>query len=199
MNSTLSAITKKGMDQFQEQHADFFALLSEPPNKVFERLGAAIVLDAALQEKFKEYGSVENICCPDPNFRKSRQQMFIALLHQSLAQKLIKLASTGTVQFAVQPTPEGLEQYNHLEMLSGTKPFPVPPPPPKTAAELLRSEVLDDFNGVKGVKPPLSTKAMQEKRRTRREYDAEYRRLADTDALASAVTSGYSGSDMIGS
>ena len=105
MNSTLSAITKKGMDQFQEQHADFFALLSEPPNKVFERLGAAIVLDTALQEKFKEYGSVENICCPDPNFRKSRQQMFIALLHQSLAQKLIKILSDGVRAVCSEANP----------------------------------------------------------------------------------------------
>ena len=124
MNSTLSAITKKGMDQFQEQHADFFALLSEPPNKVFERLGAAIVLDTALQEKFKEYGSVENICCPDPNFRKSRQQMFIALLHQSLAQKLIKFChrlATSSLPYSrpgrvgtVQPSWKCCPGQNHF-------------------------------------------------------------------------------------
>jgi hypothetical protein len=141
--------------------------------------------------------------CLDPNFRRFWHGQFTDLLNKILAQKLIRLVSDGTVQFATEPTPEALAQYTHLEQLAGLKPTPAPAPKPKTAAQLLTEEVLTDYNGVRSddgkklVKAPLPMAQFREKHRTRREYREEYQRLADTNQLESQITSAYSGSDLI--
>ena len=201
MNTTQNTLAKKLTAAFEEQHADFFATLNEPPSAIVERMAALILLDPAAQASFQRVGSEENLNCLDKNFRRFWHQQFADLLNKTLAQKLIKLVSNGTVQFAVEPTSEALAQHTHLEQLAGLKPMPAPAPKPLSAAEQLTREVLEDYNGVrdgkKVIKAPLPMTQFREKHRTRKEYREEYQRLADTNQLESQITSAYSGSDLV--
>ena len=202
MDSTQLKLTQKAIDTFTGDHADHFASLSEAPTQIFNRISALIILDQDVQQKVKDYGSNDWLNGLDPSFRKWGRERFVNYLLKVFAQKLIELLSNGTVQFVTTPTPEGLAQFEHLQVMAGLKPAPPPPPKQKTAAELLTEEVLVDFNGIydekkKLIKPPISMSLMREKCRTRRDYDAEYGRLADTNVLASSITSSYSGSELV--
>jgi hypothetical protein len=170
MLTTTQILTKKAMDRFQADHGDVFSRLSETPAQVFERLSAAVRLDPAASAKFVEYGAKENVDCVEPNFRKARQTMFTDLIYTALAKMFVRVRNNQAIVFTSRLTPEGQLQLAHIEQIASGI-VPATPPKPKSAAELLREEVIRSWK-------ELSSDRFRERCRTDVAFRLMYQKLS---------------------
>lgn len=177
----------------EKNFANFISLLQGGIKEFYERISAEITLHPELRD-----GVTAHLVTPSDEDYKARYTRVARAQYRSLVHALYRVWERDGFDFVAAMTPEMNEEIYAAQVLLGFRKADPRPPKPKSAAELLTIEVLQDFNGVKGVKPPISTKVMQEKRRTRRDYDAEYRRLAETDELTSQITTAYDAGEVGG-
>jgi hypothetical protein len=209
MNSTAIKLTSAVKEEWIKRHADLLACLTEPPIRIFERITATLYLDQSIAVKLE--GIIAELSSPDESIRGLAEIKYHNTLFSAFSKAFIKCYSNNAIEFAVQPTTEAActqtaaldEEANEVNFfVSEAIRALTPKATPLTPAQRLTNEVLEDWRGVKDgkkwIKQPLSIREMAEKKRTRRDYRAEFERLGATDALDSQITTAYSGSDMIG-
>lgn len=101
----------------------------------------------------------------------------------------LRLSKRGALTQAVEGTDEAVAQFIKMEEVTGVRELAPLPPPPKTPAQLLDDQIIEDY-------AKLPTDQFKKKLNGNAAYRAAYQRLADTDQLNSQLTTlhdGYNG------
>jgi hypothetical protein len=186
---------ERAKNEWNRANQSLLAITNPSDNdELWKKISAVFMIDTEKNADFVFYS--KGIDQPNAYAAGVARDSLVEFMRKAADAAFIKLQRRHQIYLTVKPEGDALVQLEDMEISAGIRqPRVVPPPPPvpKTEAQLLEEEVLLDYNGSKEepVRPPLGTKMMQEKMRTRREYRDTFYKLSETNQLQSSVTQSH--------
>lgn len=181
MSNTASTIALKVREDFIKKNADLLACLDKTPAEIMSIVMSAAELDRDARQTVMFY--VEGVDQSDAYARKVARDDFHRAMYEITAKFFCEALSDGVIGLSIDATPEADAQLLELSYVIGNAQRPAPPPPTKSAAELLDEQIREDWAHLPAEK--IRAKENDPK------YKKRLRELLDSDAIKSQATSKY--------
>lgn len=140
--STAQNLTQQAKDEFLERNKNLLALTRNGVADVFKRITASLALDENAQadvmfhlDVLDQKGYAGQIARND-----FKQSMYVAI-----CKAFLKVQRNFRIEFVTRLTPEALAELEGIEVSAGERAPALPPPPQKSAQELLTEEIRHDW------------------------------------------------------
>lgn len=188
---TIAATRAK--NEWNRANQDLLAIINPSDNdELWKKISAVFMLDAEKNADFIFY--CQGIDQPNAYAAGVARDSLVEFMRKAADVAFVKLLGRHQIYLTSKPEGDVLTRLEDMEISAGVRqPRAVPPPPPvpPTAEELLRDEVILDFNGNLKADPPvapLPAAKFHMKLNDNEAYRAMYQKLASEGRLTSNAT-----------
>jgi len=173
------------------RNAEFLVCLKDP-DKALPVVMASAELDPESVADVTAALDPEVFDQPHPGAREIARKSFEDEVYRAICKATVRCFNRGALRLAIKFTDPGHDEYLEIRYIAGEleRPAAKPVVPVKSAPEQLEDEVIADYNGA------IPTDAMKKKMNNNVAYRNTYKRLAETDKLASLCTQLHDGAKL---